>query len=213
MTWGNFRRGGGPHLVRRALGALLGCALFLLAATPAAAQVAGSAPPGGVQSTAGARSVVVAPATLIKVDDLDFAKIAPAASPGTVTVNPVNSTCTTTGPILHTGVCRAASFAGMGTKNMTVRIGAANVTNLTGPGATMVLDTIRIDTSPDLQFLGNTNSNGKGIGLTTGGGNQKFKIVSSTGIFSFRIGGTLHVNANQAPGVYNGSVSITVQYQ
>jgi spore coat protein U-like protein len=31
-------------------------------------------------------------------------------------------------------------------------------------------------------------------------------------VFDFGIGGTLHVNANQTPGIYRGTVTVTVTY-
>ncbi len=51
----------------------------------------------------------------------------------------------------------------------------------------------------------------------TGGGNGnppgtmgRYRILNDSGIGRFRIGGTLHVNANQAPGVYTGTLTMQV---
>ena len=93
----------------------------------------------------------------------------------------------------------------MGRRNFIVRIQVSSPTNLTGPGQTMVMDTMTLDTSPDLLFQSNGNGNGVG--------NQRYRIVSNTGIFNFQVGGRLRVNANQAPGTYQGTFSVSVQYQ
>jgi hypothetical protein len=100
----------------------------------------------------------------------------------------------------------------MGAKNMNVRVSLSSVANLTGPGQTMVLDTIILDNDATLTWQGNGNSQGHGVGLTQGNGNQRYKIVDNNGIFTLRVGGTLHVNANQVSGFYTGSVTVTVQY-
>ncbi len=166
------------------------------------------AAPGDTGSaSAASRIVVVTPLSLVKVNDLKFGKVANTASGGTVVVNPQNSACTVTGPLLHIGTCQAAEFAGMGARNMTVRLRITNVVNLTGPGAPMVLDLLDFDTSPDLQLIGSPTGNGNGSG------NKRYRILPSSGIFNFRVGGTLHVNANQAAGAYTGSFLVTAQYQ
>jgi len=166
-------------------------------------------------ATAQGRStaVVVAPLTLVKVQDLDFGKIVPRPTAGTVTVDQMTGLCTVTGTILEVGTCHYASFAGMGTRNMNARISLTGVTNLTGPGQTMVLDNIKLGTNSTITFTGNPNANGSGVGLTQGNGNQRYSIASSTGIFVLNIGGRLNVNANQAPGHYTGSITVSVQYQ
>jgi hypothetical protein len=76
----------------------------------------------------------------------------------------------------------------------------------------MVLDNIVLGGNSSIVFIGNTNAQGSGVGLSAGGGNQRYSIVSSSGIFTLSIGATLHVNANQAPGVYHGSITVSVQY-
>jgi hypothetical protein len=42
---------------------------------------------------------------------------------------------------------------------------------------------------------------------------ERFLIGSANGIFIFRVGGTLNVNPNQAPGVYTGTFDIRLDYQ
>lgn len=157
--------------------------------------------------------MVVTPLSLIKVQDMTFGRIVPRPQAGTVTVDQITGACTVTGPILEVGTCRYAQFAGMGTKNMSARISLITSTNLTGPGTTMVLDTIILGTNNTISFVGNTNANGRGVGLTKGGNSERFSITTNSGIFVLNVGGRLNVNANQAPGTYTGSITISVQYQ
>ncbi|HQA18623.1 MAG TPA: DUF4402 domain-containing protein [Novosphingobium sp.] len=179
--------------------ALLAFTCAGLICAPAAAQTA--------SATAGSQAVVVEPLSLIKVADLNFGKIAARPTAGTVTVDPNTGACTVTGPILSVGGCHFAEFAGMGVRNMRVRFQIPTTVTLTGPGgATMVADTFTLGIAPDLIFIG---GNGNGLG----NGNKRYQIVSSTGIFTFRIGARLNVGANQAPGIYTGTFPVTVQYQ
>lgn len=158
-------------------------------------------------ATANAQATIVAPLILVKEQDLDFGRIVPRATAGTVTADPNSAGCTMTGGLIHQGACQFAQFAGMGTKKMTVRIQVPASITLNGPaGATMLVDTITLGTAPELQFIG---GNGNGVG----NGNRRYEIVSNSGIFTFRVAGRLNVNANQRPGVYTGTFSVQVQYQ
>ncbi len=202
MTWGFLDRG----LALRHAGRAMGAALALTLCAPAqASEVAGA--------TGTTQAVVVAPATIVKVQDMSFGRIVARPQPGTVTVSGATGACTVTGPILEVGTCRQAIFAGMGTKNMRARISLDSVVNLTGPGQAMVLDQVFLSNDSTISFSGNPNANGQGIGLTQGNGNQRYTITSPTGIFTLKVGGRLNVNANQLPGIYTGSITVTVQYQ
>ena len=202
MTWGFLERGAVPRHAGRAMGA----ALALTLCVPAQAQEVASA-------TATTQAVVVAPATLVKVQDMSFGRIVARPQAGTVTVNGTTGACTVTGPILEVGTCRQAIFAGMGTKNMRARISLDSVVSLTDPGQAMVLDQVFLSNDATISFSGNPNANGQGVGLTQGNGNQRYTIASNSGIFTLKIGGRLNVNANQLPGIYTGSITVTVQYQ
>lgn len=200
-----------PALARLAGPALR--ALFALVAVAwLALPQAASAQTRSVETaTAPARAVVLTPLSLVKTGDLSFGRIAARATAGTVVVDSTTGACSYT-VVSGIGPCTAATFAGRGVINGNVRIGLVSNTNLTGPGQTMVLDTIKVSGLTGAVFIGNGNSNGQGLGLTQGNGNQRFRIGGIGGIFNFAIGGTLHVNANQAPGVYRGTVTVTVNY-
>ena len=176
------------------------CAALVLAGALAAAPLAQAAPGDSGSASASANIAVVTPLVLIKMADLNFGKVATQADAGTVVINPDTSTCTATGGLVHAGACQAAVFGGMGTRNMYVRINVPASVSLTGPGASMVLDTLTLDTAPDFTIQGS-------------GSNRRYRIITQTGIFNFNLGGTLHVNAAQAPGTYAGTFTVQVQYQ
>ena len=207
MTWGVTLPVGRLRAVIRTVCALLALASGMLVAAPVAAR---NTP---VSATARARATVVAPLTLVWVQDLKFGRIVPRPQVGTVTVDQVTGACTVTGPIIEVGQCQFAQFAGMGTKNMGARISLTSVVNLTGPGQAMVLDQVKLGTNSTISFAGNANANGRGVGLTKGGNAERYSIITNSGIYLLNIGGRLTVNANQAPGVYNGSITVSVQYQ
>ncbi len=198
-----------PKARLRAVGARLALALAVAAAALADPAFAGEV----ATATGRANAVVVAPLSIIKVDDMSFGRIVARPQAGTITINPNTGACTVTGPILEVGTCRRARFDGMGSKNMNARISLTAISNLTGPGQTMVLDNVFLGNNSSISFSGNPNANGQGVGLTQGNGNQRYSITNNSGIFSLYIGGRLNVNANQAPGVYNGSITVNIQYQ
>lgn len=199
MHWGvSMPRGHFGHAIR-AICAALALALSAFLAPVAQAQVA--------TAQGSATAVVVAPLSLVKVQDLNFGRVAARPTAGTVTVDVNSGGCTVTGGLIHQGTCQFAEFAGLGTRRMRVRIQIPTTVTITGPGgATMLVDTMTLGTQPDLTFLG---GNGNGLG----NGNRRYEINSPTGIFTFRVGGRLNVGANQAPGVYSGTFPVTVQYQ
>ena len=206
MIWGDSRQAWyGQGMWRACCAALLALACAL-AAPSAKAQNVGTA-------TGEAQAVIVEPLSLVKVRDMDFGKILPSATAGTVTINPVTDACSNTGGVTSYGNdCQAATFAGMGRNPFRARITMSNITQLTGPGAAMTMHTFIVGANSSITFTGNVNGNGNGNGLANGGGNQRYQINTPSGIFTFNIGATLNVNANQAPGIYNGTFSVTVQY-
>lgn len=187
------------RLIRAHCAALV-AALAMLSASPVRAQV--------VVASGSAEAVVVSPLALVANEALNFGRVAPGAAAGTVLLNPDTLACTTTGPIARAGVCQPAEFTGMGTRRMTVRIQIPTTVTLTRVGGpqTMTVTGLALDTTPDLTFQG---GNGNGLG----NGNRRYQIAPTSGIFTFRVGGTLNVGANQPGGVYNGSFVVTVQYQ
>lgn len=180
--------------LKRALLASLAAACLLPLSAPAQAQ--------SVSATANSQAVVVAPLSLSANQAMNFGRIAPSAAGGTVALNPDTNVCTVTGTIVRVGPCQPAEFTGMGVRRMRVRITLPTTITLTraGGGATMTVNNIVLDPTPDLVPIGNGN-------------NRRWEIQPNDGIFDFRIGGTLTVGANQLGGTYNGTFVVTVQYQ
>ena len=155
------------------------------------------------QESAVAQVGVLTALSLIAERDLDFGKIAPTPSGGTVVMPAVNApSCTTTGGLVHTGKCQTAKFAGYGVLNQIVRIKlpAAGRITLTGPGTSMLIDNLSIGAPGGLAYVGN------------GAGFVRYRITGASGIFDFRIGGRLNVNANQLGGVYQGQLDVRIDY-
>ena len=148
-----------------------------------------------------AEAVIVTRLSLVKDDDLEFGTMLAGPTPGTVVVPPSGARTRTGGVILVGNTFNAARFAGYGRQNQNVRISInANVLTLNrvGGGATMQVDSWVIGSTPTAP-------------ITTAP--RTFRIASPTGIFNFPIGATLRVGANQRPGTYAGTFTITLNYQ
>lgn len=148
---------------------------------------------------ANAEITVVRPLSFVIDDNLDFGNIIRGTTAGTVVIAP-NGVRTSTGGVIlaNGGGHKAASFAGMGTNNQRVDVSlGANSIFIVGPGLPMRVHTFVIGSTPTAV-------------LTTTP--RRFRINSPTGAFAFPIGATLDVAANQAPGRYTGTWSITLNY-
>lgn len=150
------------------------------------------------QRAADAQIAIVRPLEFIRVENLNFGRVIRGTTVGTVTIAP-NGTRTSTGGVILVGTGhQAAEFAGMGTNNQRVDISlGANQIFVTGPGAPMRVHTFVIGSTPTA-VLSTTP--------------RRFRINSPTGIFEFPVGATLDVGANQTPGTYNGTWTITLNY-
>jgi len=137
---------------------------------------------------------------------MKFGTIAVAGATGTVVMSAdAPAACTTSGNLIHTGACQAAAFTIRGKKSQHVRIqdlANTGIVILTGPGgAQMTLDTLTIKAS-------GMTANGQGNGWRFG----NWRIDDPTGTANFWMGGTLHVAATQAPGLYSGTLTIQIQF-
>lgn len=189
---------------RRAAGRPAACAL--LAALPFAL-LPGQALAQSDTAAADTRATVMEPGSMMLVSNMDFGEIAQPGTAGTVTLTPTATpTCATSSWLIKTGACQPAEWAVMGRRNWIVRIREMNggTVVLTGPGgATMTVDDLSIrvlDMSP-------VNGGGNPSGMM-----GRYRILEDSGIGRFRIGGTLHVGASQAPGVYDGTLVMQVLF-
>lgn len=178
---------------RRALAALLAAAA--LAPNPAAAQA---------QDNAVMRGQVLDTLVVNNDADMDFGDIIPGTANGTVVMTPsATPTCATNNGIVRTGTCRAARFDGDATFLFLLRVTgpAGNQVTLTGPmGATMALNnfTFAITTAA--------------LNLGPQGNDQRYLLLTGDGNFTIYVGGTLNVARTQRPGVYNGTFSVSFNY-
>jgi len=176
------------------IGVLL--AMVMIAPLQAAAQSA--------QGHAVIRSEILDNFTVENPADMDFGDIAPGTADGTVVMTPstsgVTAACVTNNGIVRSGPCRAARFQGTLPffYNLQITKPAGNQMILTGPaGATMLVH--------DFTFA-------KGTGLMLGGSptNPQYLVIGGT--FIVHVGATLDVARTQPGGVYNGSFTLTFNY-
>lgn len=122
--------------------------------------------------------------------DLDFG-MATVTTAGTVVLDPNTDNVTTTGGVTYVGGnAHSAAFEGIAPIANIVIIRLPKVaTTLTRVGGTQ---TMTVDT-------------------WTMNGTSRRNISAKTA-FSFKVGGTLHVAANQAEGTYVGTFLVDVQY-
>ena len=186
-------------LLRRPCGYRLASALGLAAALCALPQTAQAQASGNYD----AQVALIEPLTITKLADLDFGDLV-VTSAGTVVLTPTATpTCTTTGGVVHNAECQPAVFGGVGQFNQRVRVRRpiGRTITLTGPGADMTVTNITINGDPLL------------IPVQSNPNWERFRIADPQGIFLFRVGGTLNVNAGQLPGVYTGTFDIRLDYQ
>lgn len=145
-----------------------------------------------------AEVTIVRPLSFVIDDNLDFGSLIPGTVAGTVTMAPTGARTATNGIVLVGGGHKPATFAGQGIFNQRVDISlGANSIFINGPGPRMRVRTFVVGSTPTAV-------------LTTAP--LRFRIAAASGIFAFPIGATLEVGANQAPGTYSGTWSITLNY-
>ena len=171
-----------------------GLAAFALLLAPAAAS-----PALAQTSTQGqADAIVLRPLSFFKVNDLDFGSIIASGSAGTVRLAPDGTRTRTGGATLAGNGGEPASFAGLGTPNRQVNISlGSNTIWITGPGPRMRVRDFEIGSTPTA-ILSTTPT--------------RFTIASALGNYNFPVGATLEVGANQTPGTYSGTFTITLNY-
>lgn len=135
-----------------------------------------------------ASAIVITPITIATTANLVFGTVQPKTTAGSVTVS-ASGTRTGSNVVLSSmALGNAARFNITGYANANFTIALPSSITLTGPGTAMTL-----------------NSFTSSLGTSA--------TISATGTATLGIGGTLAIAANQAPGVYSGSFSVTVNYQ
>src|SRR3982751_341664 len=160
--------------------------LAILALAPAAAPASAVTPSPQAPGTA----LILPPVDVIKLKDMDFGDLWPTAA-GTAVLEPNADTLSTTGGVTRVGgTPHSAEFAGSAQSSAVVNIKLPNQpSTLTRVGGTQTM----------------TVSN-----FTLQGQNKR--TIAAQTAFTFRVGGTLNVAANQVEGTYVGTFTVTVQY-
>ena len=157
--------------------------LKALALTGVVALGFGASAASAATATANARASILRQITVTKTADLDYATIVTGAAASTVIVAPCGARTCGVG-LTCSGTATAAAFSVIGT--------VGQVATVSVPAT---------------------------VTLTSGGNNMTSTLLSSAATLtlaatnSFNVGGTLAVGANQADGVYNGTFTVTVNYQ
>ena len=181
--------------------------VIALLALPAPAHAQTASDPAANTDDALSQAAILRSLYLTKLRDLDFGGIIATPAGGTVVLDPSGAAGCAANGVIHVGdICQPADFGGGGESGRIIKIKLPQDITITGPGTDMLIDTLALDTSPDLQRV-NTNGNQGNNGYV------RYRIVSPTGVFRFRLGGRLNVNANQAPGEYTGEFEVQVDYQ
>ena len=152
--------------------------------------MAAPTPPTTPDRNASATANIYQPLALLNKDDLNFG-MATVTTGGTIVLDPNNDAVTATGGVVPVGGSpHAALFEGIVPNGNVVIIRlprTATTLTLYGGTETMTVDTWTLD--------GTSRRN-----------------VASKQAYTFKVGGTLHVNPNQAEGFYTGTFTVDVQY-
>lgn len=164
-----------------------------------AATFAVTAPAYAGTTPGNAKTTVIRPVSFVINGNLDFGTVIGGTTAGTVTIMNNGQRSRTGGiTLVNGGGHRPATFSGQATANrwFKISLGASSIT-LTGPGPPMRVRNFVIGTT------GGTNLQ-----------NAPMTIWNNypNGNFAFNVGATLDVGANQAPGKYTGTWSITIDY-
>lgn len=169
---------------RRILSLLIAGLLSITIATPALAVPKAAAPP------ATGRADVRHAVQTRTLQDLNFAAVTVTGT-GTAIVDPNTDTMTTTGGVIRAGgTAYGALFEGISPVKGVVIIRIPNKPiTVTRVGGTETM------TVSNWTMSGNSN-----------------RTVAAQEPFTFKVGGTLFVNANQAEGAYIGTFNVDIQY-
>lgn len=136
-------------------------------------------------------AIVIHPVTVTKIRDMDFGYLTVIGGAGTAVLEPDTDTFSTTGGVSPVG----------GSPQCAEFVGAAQ-------GSAVV--NIKIPTQPStLTRVGGTETMTVSKFTLQG---QSRRALAKADSFTFRVGGTLDVAANQVEGLYVGTFDVTVQY-
>jgi hypothetical protein len=162
----------------------LGAAMLALCAWAAPARASTPA------SQATGNALIIHPVSVTKISDMDYGVVT-VTTAGTAVLEPNADAFSATGGVLGAGGSpHCAEFAGAAQSSSVVNIRVPNQSStLTRIGGTETV------------IVSNFTLQG-----------QSKRTLAKLESFTFRVGGTLNVAANQAQGTYVGTFAVTVQY-
>ncbi|MEO9461571.1 MAG: DUF4402 domain-containing protein [Marinomonas sp.] len=170
----------------------------------AAAIAAGALTPAAHAQEAVPAQTEVRPALeLNKTADMDFGSLV-VPGRGRVNLTPrANATCTPNNAILHIGACQAAAFEGRAAfgQNITVTVPNRRRFVITGPGQNLRIRAVRVGGLTGLRRQGRSANV------------YSYRVNAADGNFAFHIGARVLLRDNQAPGIYDGTFTISLDYQ
>ena len=171
--------------------ALRSCALAGLMAfsLPAVAQT----------TTSPANTEIVIDTRLVKLADLDFGEIIPGDTGGTITLTPAGAVSTSGSVIAAGGTTQPAEF------RMTRRL-FIDFPTYVGPAGTDSIQLVHTSLPAQTMTLRDFTTD---FNRTIIFGLPGYFFSTE---YDFRVAGTLDVGANQEPGVYLGTFTVTIDY-
>lgn len=139
-------------------------------------------------ASSNASAIVITPITVATTAHLVFGAVQPKSIAGSVTLSPSGTRTGSNVVLSSMALGNAARFNITGHANANFTIALPSSITLTGPGTAMTLSS----------FTSNLGTSG---------------TIGAAGTAILRVGGTLAIAANQAPGSYSGSFNVTVNYQ
>ncbi len=138
--------------------------------------------------------------TITNATPLDFGTMIRGTTAGRVVINAQTGARTSTGGVvLAGGTFTRATFTATGTPSA--------VTTFSIPSGTVTLTRASGTETMNVNVLRLSINGGGQVGVN---GNR---TIPASGTMTFALGGRLNVAANQVPGIYNGTVNISVNYQ
>jgi hypothetical protein len=172
---------------------------LLLSGLGAAACAFAAAPAHAATTSGSGTALVVTPLSLVNIGQLHFGNIIAGPAPGTVTVNQNTGIRTSTGAVtLVGGPVSRAGFTGLTGGFGVVQVTIPGAVTLTRSGGGSMTATLILSNLPGVVFIN--------------GPTNKVSFIGNNTVFSFAVGGTLNVGANQLRGTYSGTFTATANY-
>lgn len=135
-------------------------------------------------------AIIVTPTSFFLVEDMSFGTIVPGPSAGSVTIDEISGNRTSAGGIVAMAgnAAQRARFVAGGTDGQTVDLSLGPLPTLDdGNGNTMPVTSLVLD-GPSTRVFGPSMA------------------------MDIYVGGTLGIGANQTPGLYSGTFTLTIEY-